>query len=315
MSFCPKCGYDQSGEIATWGSVCPVEGRCPECGLAFLWRDVFDPAHNELGWYVEHAVSMLGLMGRTPGTLARLVIPLFYWRAVGVEKRIGLRTLVLWLIVFWIVLHLLLSIPYGIGIWSGMSSQMYGSIGELHDRTGLKGLGVPFFNALAWPWNGAWVDYQTNRVHYGMSWTTTGMVLKNYISPMVPLFGMSMLWVVILLATPTTRRRAKIRWAHVARAALVSVVPMILAYEFARLVEGLDDWSMVGFTVSNDWGRSFGAVIMPALVLWMLVFWILAVVVGWKIRPFGMVVFLGSITSVLGGVVMLYVVSILFGWY
>ncbi len=40
---CPKCGYDQSGEIATWESQCPLEGRCPECGFDFVWADVMDP--------------------------------------------------------------------------------------------------------------------------------------------------------------------------------------------------------------------------------------------------------------------------------
>lgn len=313
--ICPKCGYDQRGEISRWESVCPMEGRCPECGLGFLWRDIFDPVRNELGWYVEHTHSVLGIFGRTPGTLMRLVIPYVYWRTVGVEKSIRLRVLAIWLIVFWVVLHLVLSIPYGMGVWSGMSSQFYGSIGELYGQAGVKGLLVPIVNAVGWPWFDAWADYRNGSVHFGASWTRQGVVLKDYLTPMVPLFGMSLLWVVVLLATPITRRRAKIRSAHVARAALISMVPVILAYELARLVEGLDDWMRIGNTVSNDWARGFGAVVMPALVLWMLVFWALAVKVGWKVRPCGVLIFLGSIASLLGGVAMLYVVSMLFGWY
>lgn len=37
---CPRCGYDQSGEVQTWRSACPLHGRCPECGLEFRWRYV-----------------------------------------------------------------------------------------------------------------------------------------------------------------------------------------------------------------------------------------------------------------------------------
>ena len=36
---CPRCGYDLSGEIATWTEACPVRGLCTECGLEFAWGE------------------------------------------------------------------------------------------------------------------------------------------------------------------------------------------------------------------------------------------------------------------------------------
>ncbi len=43
---CPRCGYDQSGEIARWTDSCPVEGLCTECGLRFGWFDVYFPTRR-----------------------------------------------------------------------------------------------------------------------------------------------------------------------------------------------------------------------------------------------------------------------------
>ncbi|MCC7389253.1 MAG: hypothetical protein IT431_10840 [Phycisphaerales bacterium] len=52
--ICPRCGYDQSGIVATWEDRCPVRGRCSECGLEFWWWQAM--AERVLGpaWSVEH---------------------------------------------------------------------------------------------------------------------------------------------------------------------------------------------------------------------------------------------------------------------
>lgn len=53
---CPRCGYDQSGIIATWDSAdaCPLEGTCSECGLTILWRDLLNPQWTLPRWSFEH---------------------------------------------------------------------------------------------------------------------------------------------------------------------------------------------------------------------------------------------------------------------
>ncbi|MFM9995397.1 MAG: hypothetical protein ACKVU4_06300 [Phycisphaerales bacterium] len=53
---CPRCGYDQSGVIATWGNAtaCPLEGTCSECGLSILWRDLLNPQWTVPRWSFEH---------------------------------------------------------------------------------------------------------------------------------------------------------------------------------------------------------------------------------------------------------------------
>ncbi|HMN40182.1 MAG TPA: hypothetical protein PKE29_05005 [Phycisphaerales bacterium] len=53
---CPRCGYDLSGAVGAWpeGS-CPCEGRCSECGLEVLWRDVLNPAYAMSDLFFETA--------------------------------------------------------------------------------------------------------------------------------------------------------------------------------------------------------------------------------------------------------------------
>lgn len=82
---CPRCGYDQSGQAASWQDRCPVEGRCPECGTAFNWADLFDPSRRDVPWLAEHARGARDAARRTPGMLRRMALPHAFWRAVGVH--------------------------------------------------------------------------------------------------------------------------------------------------------------------------------------------------------------------------------------
>jgi len=312
LQICPKCGYDQSGEVSTWQSRCPLEGRCPECGHGFAWADVFDPSRGELWWYVEHAPSLWQIAKRTPGTLRRLVLPHIYWRVVGVQAQIHLRVLCIWLILCALGLHLLLSIPYGIGIWQGISARYYGSLSDLYQTAGLKGMMAPFVNAIGNPFVYEWVG-GNGSVHFGSELLLRNTV-RSEISPMIPLLGMTLGWMVVLLVVPVTRRYAKIRSAHVFRAGLLSLLVVLVSFEFAKLVQGLDLWAQVGFSPTSRWKGVFGGMVMPILGIWLLVFWAMAIKVGWRIRGCGVLIFLGSIVSFLSGFAMLYIPAVYFDW-
>lgn len=49
---CPRCGYDLRGAVQSWRDVCPLEGRCTECGLEFRWGWVLREQVHE--WLFEH---------------------------------------------------------------------------------------------------------------------------------------------------------------------------------------------------------------------------------------------------------------------
>ncbi len=78
---CPRCGYDLRGNVAVWEErgVCPLEGKCSECGLDFEWRRVF--------WEAEHPWLFEYHWRRKPfssfwQTLWRSVLPWKFWREV-----------------------------------------------------------------------------------------------------------------------------------------------------------------------------------------------------------------------------------------
>src|SRR4051812_5419746 len=108
---CPRCGYDQSGEIAGWeratpGS-CPLEGLCTECGLIFAWRDVLRPDLNRIPWLFEHA--------RGPGlraafaTWARALGVHPFWSSVPLAAPVSGRRLILWLLLMILPLEAVLA--------------------------------------------------------------------------------------------------------------------------------------------------------------------------------------------------------------
>lgn len=54
---CPRCAYDVAGSMPLWRVSCPLEGRCPECGLDFHWRDLLNPQLRVPAWSFEHATA------------------------------------------------------------------------------------------------------------------------------------------------------------------------------------------------------------------------------------------------------------------
>ena len=80
---CPRCGYDQAGAVGAWRESCPVEGRCSECGLEILWRDVFVPPR--LVGFVEHAVGRWQWVMWGVRTFAGVWLPRRFWGRVKLE--------------------------------------------------------------------------------------------------------------------------------------------------------------------------------------------------------------------------------------
>ena len=72
---CPRCGYDQRGEVATWGDAWPLSGTCTECGLEFEWGPVLAPEKFEPAWCVEYAESRFGFLRNSSKTFWRSLWP------------------------------------------------------------------------------------------------------------------------------------------------------------------------------------------------------------------------------------------------
>lgn len=76
MTCCPRCDYDLTGQIQSWKEECPLEGRCPECGLRLAWARLFLVAPPP-AWSVEHAPP--GLPTLIPAALRSATVALQPW--------------------------------------------------------------------------------------------------------------------------------------------------------------------------------------------------------------------------------------------
>ncbi len=84
---CPRCGYDQSGEVARWRESCPLEGVCPECGLRFEWVEILEFERRHPRWHFEHATGW----SRATATLrffAWSMMPWTLWRRVRLSHEV-----------------------------------------------------------------------------------------------------------------------------------------------------------------------------------------------------------------------------------
>ncbi|MEZ6241533.1 MAG: hypothetical protein R3B57_00665 [Phycisphaerales bacterium] len=86
MPRCPRCGYDQSGEVARWTDQCPLRGICPECGLEFLWRDACRSEFGLPGWAVESHRGLGAIVAAFRASFVALAPPLF-WRRLELHHQ------------------------------------------------------------------------------------------------------------------------------------------------------------------------------------------------------------------------------------
>lgn len=293
--ICPKCGYDQTGEIATWDTQCPIRGICTECGLGFNWSIVMRPELGQVPWYVEHARGARQFVQRSLRTPFHLILPHRFWKQLDPTKPISITRLTLWLILMLFIVHTLVSIPNGYNAWIRSNWQRFefSQHVQIHGNYAyaeavFDGYLYPYFDARPRPASHKWtLDVQSGRFFR----------TSPSHSPHLASVGMLLLWSIVLLAIPHTRRLAKLRTLHVVRAIILSVFMIAMSYELTHLIRTMYEL---------DWiSRSIFPVLdgLPVLCswVWLLVFWGCAVHIGWLIRPSRLLIALGTIASILGG--------------
>lgn len=298
VPICPKCGYDQSGEVATWENQCPTDGTCPECGLGFAWREVMRPLIDDLPWYIEHARSMRARVWRTPGTLRRLILPHVFWRGIDVRKRVAIPSLLVWCVLVCIGAHLLVAIPVGLGDWQE-NNWLGTSLRQYYNQYGFSAITAILFNGISLPLYRADPVPMASLfgVNVRQTWWDTEELMRVFFRPIGFQLGFIALWLTVLLAMPRTRRLTKLRGAHIARAALLSMTAMVLTFEFYRLNEALNG---LGGYRTGITSRLYIATI-PMMIAWQIAFWGSAIIFGWRIRPWRLLVVVGTLAALLGG--------------
>ena len=288
---CPRCGYDQSGEVATWTDRCPLGGRCPECGTPFRWPDLFDPARQEIGWLVEHAASLRQRARRTIPTLARMALPWVFWARVGVHAATRPRSIVLWLVLLFAALHGAAWLPFSI-LFAALDGGYALTTRDLSQvlRSGPL-LRAGLVTGLVWPL--AAVSTSGNWIWGGGYYNGWGLV-SVWRFPL----GLNLTWLAVLSCLPVTRRMAKLRPAHLARAVLFGLVGVVVGFEVLRVLV------IVAFHANaGSITRDSVPVAYIAACVWTLVWWACAIRIGWGIRSWALIV-LGTIAACLGGIVL-----------
>jgi len=306
--ICPKCGYDQSGEIATWSTQCPLTGTCPECGLDFQWFNVLNPDHTKIHWYTEHAPNFISTIKRTPSTLLRLILPPIFWRRIPITAAITIPMLIKWCFLLILIAHLLASVCSGFGRWKAIDSWYYGTVDRIYSVGGLMGITEIIINALFAPFitvspTGAGVRQMTIQLGspYGES------VEKLIVIPSLAL-GATLFWFLVMVVIPTTRRLSKLRFVHLSRAFILCFTAVVLHFEFIRGISGLDMFA----GSRTGWHDTLQIYSIFIMLLWHLLFWPSAIFCTWKIRPAWLLIILGSIAAFLGALVTIFFIGNLF---
>lgn len=296
--ICPKCGYDQSGIIATWGLACPLRGQCTECAYEFQWANVIDPARVDLLWYTEHIHRKRDLPYRSLQTLWRLLFPNAFWREVGVHTRIRFRTLLLWLLLILLVLHALALVPVAMGNWHEQWALMGTGGFRAFSEQGPIAYLYELHNAMFSPFLRIQYGY------YGFAYRLGGYT-NNELEAAMLICGFvtaqSLMWLIIIWVLPITRARSALRTAHLVRAFVITLIPAIFFFEFVRVITGFFNW-MPNAPVIN-WIPFVFLALMALTLIWIYWFWIAAMKVGWGIRPVWPIAILGSFAAMLSGAI------------
>lgn len=165
--------------MVRWTESCPLEGLCPECGLKFEWRDVFnEPLVPE--WWVERDESRLRFRGAR--TLLRSLWPFRFWKRIRLEFHGGLRRSV------WLLL-ILLGCFY-VSEVVATAATLY----NIYVKTSI------YSSKIRMGWRAALLPFH--------SWNRPNTLWLLICAACFPLAA---------VVLPQTRRRAKVAWSHLAR--------------------------------------------------------------------------------------------------
>lgn len=281
---CPRCGYDLSGAIATWHDACPLSGLCSECGLIYEWTDIHNPDRNRVRGFFEHARGPWQCGRWLELTWLMTLWPPRFWRKVRLETTVVPARAVAWIflliITVWIAGSLLCNAAALSGRYIGSGPPSRASTNQLLAVLANGWLSPPA-SLLEGPPK-SWSLYK------GGQWF--------YVKMLTPLAAATLAWPLLLVLLPQTMRAAKIRRAHVLRAACYSLawIPGLaglhLADGLSMLAEAVIDPSAYsgqrnGLTESASW---YVSVNWPqALVLltaWVFFWWHSALRTGFRLR-------------------------------
>lgn len=307
---CPRCDYDQSGEITRWTDACPLDGTCTECGLRFDWADVLVLSRRELPWMYEHKKPWRPSLRRAVSTGLHLLFPWRFWRQVKMSHRVSA-----WRAWWWLgLIALVLWLP-GAGL--GVLRYAYA------------------YSQTQWRSTVSWETYVPVLTHdfVQVGSGTDGLVLVSaqigrfawhLVIPPMPfgvyfLVGFSLSMPLLLCTLGRTRHLRGVRTAHLIRASVYGSAWVGLLLLFGVVEHGIHLAYLVLWPgTSAGWEAASGlyALLWPAgwLVLaWVMLWWWYAIVRGWQLPRAGLVWIVLCVPCALAGLVVVAIGGQL-GW-
>ncbi len=223
---CPRCGYAFRGEHESWSDAWPLEGRCAECGLSFLWRDIFNPQFGTPRWLVEARSAGRFPLRRTAGTLVRAMVPSYFWHRLSMNHPIRRTPLIGSLALLWVPVFILFLAVHVQTLHAYIvdTSRWAGTAATPHATEITRHILTHPFSSEPLDWWSRWgidVDPDSPRAVNLMLWTELGLGRNLLMTLAMPLVT-----ALAFIALPVSRRRARVRRAHVIR---------ITAYAYALM--------------------------------------------------------------------------------
>jgi hypothetical protein len=275
---------------------CPLRGRCSECGLAFLWGEVLNPAPDPRRAHVEATKRLRAIPLARTAFLA--LVPVLLWRRIRLEDPVRPARLAL-------AAALALALP-----WCTLAI-----VDLVHDAWALYNQGPPnpwmrvrvflTWGQSFWPLDGA--DYQGTLDSYERSW----LRLHEHAVASGALFGG-----MLLLLRPTLRL-GRIRRGHLVRVGVYLLPTLGVAFLFDKALEmfrsiamsfyGLISWGQFQWLGRHHFGLTLGAD-----AVWIGLFWWAAIKFYLRLpHALAIVVLLGGATVLLDAAVLVWGLGIL----
>ncbi|MHC5003439.1 MAG: serine hydroxymethyltransferase [Planctomycetota bacterium] len=287
---CPRCGYDLRGELSRWHERCPLRGRCTECGLALDWSRVLRPDRYEPRWCVEHGRPSWRVPLAAAGTALRGLLPRRFWSTLEMSHPMRPRRLVAYLLLLTmlpVLAYMVEQTAVALVVRSRLD-RLYPGIRVIQpavppvvaeavlrpfapsSRITLKTAPVPGVRVGPYP---------PPRMLHLISVRTAGRyrlreVASRVMTPLLWWTAVLALMPLLFVLLPVSRRRARVRWAHLWRIAAYGWHgPMLILTAVVLLVA-------VAFTVPVLHTAAIGAVfLLPRWLTgpWLVVWWAAAI--------------------------------------
>lgn len=295
---CPRCGYDQQGAVAAWhadpaaeSAACPLTGTCSECGFVFEWPDLLIPERTQCPGLFEHVRGFDARFAAWWRNTLWMIFPAIFWSRVKMHHVVRPRRILLPIaiaLVLFLLERIMLAFLVGTALVSSSprSPISPGPLDELNwygmNEWHIAGL-FPFFRSTGW----------------GIESTDFGGLLAAIIAA-------ALMWPLLLVVLPQTRAQAKVRLAHVQRAFLYSLWPLVIIFTLSILGLLIDALAFTGLVSASIPIRNLAIIIIvPAIIggvlylLWLAAWWSVAMNTGWKVHRGWPVAMLLSFTSLL----------------